>query len=354
MGFGHRRDRAIVRIVDFKVQPRTVSGRARNAHGAFTERTSWLVRVRTASGAVGEGEAAPLPGYSPDRPEDVADYLRSWAGSTVVLEPDGVRVWPVLPQDTPPSAVFALEQAILTAAAREQGLELREVLGGIPGQPVPVQSLLDDPRTAPTGARVALRQGVRTFKLKVSGARDLKDQLLGYREAVEHGARTTGVSLDRVRLRLDANGTLGPGWEERVVGCLPAAEWVEEPVKAAAAVLPSAGPIPWALDESLVAADPARFDQATEVLGGFVLKPTLLGGFRQCMRWHDLARRLGVPVCVSHCYEIGPGFRGAVDLAAALQRPGEVHGLFPHSFLDTEASVQDGSVETNQTEDLRP
>lgn len=333
-----------MRIVELQVEERVAEGNARNARVGWNERRSWVVTIQTAGGAMGEGEAAPLPGYSPDDPEEVQDFLRSWAGSTVVLDTEGVRVWPVLSDHTPPSAAFALEQAVLTAAAREQGLTLREVLGGVPGRAVPVQAMLDDPASAGTRAQLALRHGVCTFKLKVGGSRDLRDDLLTYREAVTQAALSEGVRADRLRFRLDANGTAPHGWEEVVQQILPSTEWIEEPVPDAAQKLPPSGSVPWALDESLAPVDPERWRRTTDALGALVLKPTLLGGLRKCLGWSELARRWGVPVCVSHCFEIGAGFEGALALAAAVHRPGEVHGLFPHDFLSLPPRLHRGEL----------
>ena len=264
-----------------------------NARTAFPSRPGALVRLTGDARHAGVGEAAPLPGYSPDRLDDVLAALRGLPPLAGALEE--VALLPA----ALPAARFALETALL---------ELRGGLAAFLGRaprPFPRARLIADL----AAAEDAVAAGVRTLKIKIGVPGDLA--LLAVLR------RRFG---DEVALRLDANGALAP--EDLAAYAAARPELVEEPV-ADPRALPAA-PFPVALDESLQHLDAATVAALARAgrIQALVLKPTTLGGALRCLRLAALAAELGLGVAVGHTFEGPVGRRAVAALAASL--PGRV------------------------------
>ncbi|HKA91867.1 MAG TPA: enolase C-terminal domain-like protein [Haliangiales bacterium] len=269
------------------VETVTAARPGRDARRAWTERRSLLV---TLDGG-GVGEAAPLPGYSPDTLEACRDALAA-------LPPlDGPADVARLP-DALPAARFALETAIL---ARGGGLAAH--LGVAPRAVARCRLVAD---VAEADAAVADGAAALKVKIGVPGDRDLLAALRG-----RFGA---------IPLRLDANGALAAAELDAYVRFRP--ELVEEPIADPRQLPPL--PFPVALDESLLrlaAADVARLARAGRIQA-LVLKPMILGGAMRCLELARWAAGLGLATCASHLHD-GPIARAATRaLAEAL--PGRV------------------------------
>src|SRR5439155_7333732 len=113
------------------------AGPAENERGRGLSRRGLLLRLVDGAGCVGQGEASPLPGYSPD----------SLGGCRAALL--RVAAWPRPPLDAErplepqlrarldaidpalPAARFALETALLDLAAQARGAPLWALIGGL-------------------------------------------------------------------------------------------------------------------------------------------------------------------------------------------------------------------------------
>lgn len=299
---------------------------------ALDERRSILVVLRSELGATGLGEAAPLPGYSPDTLDEAWQALeRSSAeplleaarrGGVAALE--GV----LDAQQLAASARFALETATLDAVAQEGAsrglLGWRECMAGPyeyegrashdvgVGQQLHRSGLGGLVGVEATRASaLALRgRGVGTIKLKASGV-DPAGEASWLREL--------GRELGAV-LRVDLNGALAL---ERAPAALEAyaaagVELVEEPCAGAAMLALGAGPVPWFADEALVDAALAERLLAHPGCAGLVLKPTLLGGVGRCLGLAKRAIEAGKRAILSHCFEGPVGLAAVAELALAV------------------------------------
>jgi o-succinylbenzoate synthase len=273
----------------------------RLAFGTLTHRDGVLLRLEDAQGRVGWGDAAPLPGFSPD----------TLAGATAALERylatgDSTAL--------PPSAQAALDGAQLEIEAQRARRTLAHVLTDYPVETVSLAALLtgDDDAVAARAAGVR-EAGYRAAKLKV-GAGSVTEDVAR--------ARAVAAALGPdVALRLDANRA----WTfeqaadfAEAVADVPLA-YVEEPLHdpARLADLVTATGLPVALDESLLDLGPnalAGHPYAVAV----VLKPVVLGGVRAAWGWAQAARALGMAAVVSAAFESGVGTRHALALGAAL------------------------------------
>lgn len=316
------------------------------ASGTYTEREGVLLRLRTAGGAEGWGEAAPLPGYSPDTLDEV---LKQAAEALPVLRtacavgPQGA-VWsrtegPPLGPTPSPAWSCAVDQALLSLVAQRGGRTLpaeyarRLVLDdGTPSVPegaVPINALVPD--GAPTGPALQSLAGYAAVKLKVGRSAPEREaaRVRAWAEALESG----------VALRLDANRA----WslqEARAfataLGGVPV-EYLEEPCRTDAdlvAFLKTAA-LPVALDESVPfaprgASEPPFPEGIASRIAAVVAKPTLGRSPATVRRVREAAGR-DLPVTVSSAFESGVGLRHLVAFAAALGATPA--GLAPYRWL---------------------
>jgi o-succinylbenzoate synthase len=300
----------------------------RAARATYLDRSVVEITLAAVTGARGRGEAAPLPGSSPDTLDDV----RAALGRLRPLELDGCL--PVVPQVRAllkdldlgsPAAAFAVESALVEAAAGAARVPPAVVLRGtFPRHEVEANALLPDgtPDAVAAAALVLASRGYRTFKAKVGRPGRWDDEfaaLRAVRAALDPGAR----------LRVDANGAWAPDEARaRLAALAPLGlEYVEQPV--APAVLPqfTGSPVPLAADESL--AVPGAFEtlldgRACRVV---VLKPMLLGGALACLELAQRASRAGLTVVVTGLLDGRLAQAATAALALALDPPPLACGL---------------------------
>lgn len=279
--------------------------------GAYAEREGVLLRLRDGEGREGWGEAAPLPGYSPDTLGEAVGALRAWVRDRTAAGS--------------PSARWAVAQARAELHAVRCGVSLADAYGepgAAPGSAVPtvfLNALLvgdADPVAAAAEARAA---GYRAAKLKVGRGSPGGDAEL---------ARAVQAALGPATLRLDANGawTLdeATAFAEALGDVL--VEYVEEPL-ADPAELPElarrAPHVRWALDENLgeAFADPALAAAMRAAVVKPMLGPEYIGQARRELAggiWTPRPETHRGPVVVSSVFESGVGIRHLVALAAAL------------------------------------
>jgi O-succinylbenzoic acid--CoA ligase len=290
------------------------------------EREALIVQVKTARGARGHGEAAPLPGLSPDTLDDAARALDELAARVPLEVGDGLDAFAdaaagVAP--AAPAARFAIEAALLDALAAERGATLAAVLdaaAGTPGYPGLPPSVVVDTAAE---ARRAASAGARALKLKLGPTGDL-DRV-----------RAIATAAPGIRLRLDANrswprdavrdrlAALAASLPPRLASNL---EYIEEPCVDSHELLGEPLAVPIALDESLAglaAAAPDVLEAALGApgLGALVLKPTLLG-LAGALALAARARAAGVPAIVTHCLESPVGRAACAALATAVAGSG--------------------------------
>lgn len=290
----------------------------RTAHGPWGEREGVIVRLEDAneggSGAVGFGEAAPIPWFGTETVDEVEAAARAvdeW------VEEDALAAVP--------GRLGCLRNAI--AAARDE-------IRGAPGGNIPAAELHPIGSGAPylavaallPAGRAALAQiepraeaGFRVFKWKV-GVGDLADELALLDDVC--ASLPSGA-----KLRLDANGAWdrrrAERWLERCAE--RPIEFVEQPIAADARGasdlllgLASDYPTPLALDESLVGDRDVETWLGEGWPGVFVIKPALMADVSGSLGRLERAR---AAVVFSSALETAVGARAA--LRAAFAWPGE-------------------------------
>jgi len=284
------------------------------------QREGLLVELASDGGAVGWGEAAPLPGFSREGLDEVSGQVRALAdvmvgrGVAVDLpDPYGPLARELDALDLAPSARFGFELALWNLSAASSGKTLPELVAPRPRATVPINALISCPDRALEEAQVARAAGYQAVKLKV-GTQSVE-------EDIELVRAVRGDLGDAVALRLDANRAWSLGEAERFARATAdlRLEYVEEPL-ADPARLPSFARdhgLPVALDESLAGMEPEALEDHGYARA-VVLKPTMLGGISRTLRFARLASRVGMRPVISSAYETGVGTAALGALAAGV------------------------------------
>ena len=296
------------------------------ARGDISRREGFLVAVDRGSdgaGAVGLGEATPLPGWTESREACAAalEGLSDRRGSEPLRE--------ALSAESTPAVRHGVSLALGDAAARDAGVRLADRLADEAGvdagtaESVPVNATVGDgdPDETAAEARRAVDEGFDCLKLKV-GARSVDadvERVRAVREAVG----------DAVALRADANGAWDRATARRALDALAPFDlaYVEQPLSAAdldgLAALRGGDPgdggggVPIAADESVAArgVDAVLDAGAADAV---VLKPMALGGPDRALAAALRARRAGVEPVVTTTIDAVVARTAAVHVAAAI------------------------------------
>ncbi|MFZ9282588.1 MAG: o-succinylbenzoate synthase [Prochlorococcaceae cyanobacterium] len=267
------------------------------AHGRLAQRRGWLLRLSTASGLVGWGEAAPLT-----LGEQQAGELQRTAAAVAALEPSLSRKQ-LEAQIAAPQCPGALAFALGAALAEVDAL-VGAAAGGWQAAPAPAQLLPAGP--AALEALMRAEPAEQTFKWKVAVLNDAQE-----RAVLEQLLGRLGPTA---RLRLDANGhwdrSTAAAWADRLAA-EPRLQWLEQPLAPGdlAGHQALAQRLPVALDESLQAQPQLRQSWR----GWQVRRPSQEGDPRPLLA----ALAAGQPhLMLSTAFETGIGRRWLHHLAA--------------------------------------
>ncbi|WP_128478256.1 o-succinylbenzoate synthase [Halorussus pelagicus] len=313
------------------------------ARGTIEHRDGLLFRLEADDGAVGVGEATPLPGWT-----EHYDECESVLADAVASIDSGATPADLLADlDSTPAARHALDLALADLRASDEGVPLYRYLGAEnPAKSVPVNATVGDAPTEETVAEAerAANAGFDCLKVKV-GARPLTADI----ERIE----TVADALPEVELRADANAA----WtREQAQQFLDAVgdhlAYAEQPLPATdiAGLASLSGPI--ALDETL--AEVAFEDALDANPDAVVLKPMALGGPRAASALAARARGEGIEPVVTTTIDGAVARTAAVHVAAAIKHV-PACGLATRKLLDSDlgpdiAPVADGRAVVPQGE----
>lgn len=332
------------RVVDAEVRRYRLrlEDRYRTARTERTHREGWILRLESEDGAVGWGEAAPLPGRTEGR-DAAGRALEAAAGALGGGPAPGERLRSALPGERP-AAEHAVGLALADLEARRAGEPLavrwaRELANpparergagtapgtsggeadGAPAARVPANATIPmaSPEEVASRAREAVDRGFGCLKLKVgdSATRDLHRLTALRREVGPEAA-----------LRLDANAA----WSRRearsrLLRLEPyGIDYVEQPLAAddleglGALRAESGTDVRIAADESASSVDRVRTVAGDGLADVLVLKPGVLGRPRRTLEAVRIARRHGLEAVLTTCLGAAVERAGALHLAAAV------------------------------------
>jgi o-succinylbenzoate synthase len=258
--------------------------------GVVAARELVLLRLEDDDGAVGYGEAAPMPGYDDVTLDEVIAALMNGGGSG------------------PPQARTAEEMALLDLQARREGRPLGE-----PGaEAIPVNRTLaaGPPEEVAERAAEGVRDGYACFKVKV-GLPDDAERVAAVRAAVGSWPA----------IRLDANGAWTAEEAVAAIERLSAfdVELVEQPCRTLdelAAVRRFVN-VPVAADESVATPEDVRAAVAAGACDVVNVKLAPSGGFGAAREALREATRHGLATFLSSTLDGPWGIAAALQLAAA-------------------------------------
>jgi o-succinylbenzoate synthase len=282
-----------------------------SASAALERRELLLVRLESAGGHVGWGEAAPLPSYDGVSLEDCRAALEDCRAELAAGE-DGDREAllarcaraAVLPQ-----AVAAVDLALWDLAGRRAGHPVWRLLGAPPPAAIEVNYTVAAPDRAGAAAEAARARaaGYRTIKLKAATGDDA-----GRLAAVRAAAGP------KMAIRLDANGAWSVAEAEAALRALAPAglELCEEPVSGVdrIAELAKRTAVPLALDETALA--PGALER--RLCHAVCLKISRCGGITGVIAAARRARRAGYRVYLASTLDGPLGIAAALHAAALL------------------------------------
>lgn len=302
----------------------------RAAHGTMTAREGFVVEVATASGALGLGEASPLPSFAGGTLAETGDALASLARFALGRTPIDAWQAPASVTGVAPGSLAAarcgLETAIAGLAARQSGSNLASWLASTAGCPsypatvdIPVNAVLDMDTPAGVSHAVvrAIADGFQAVKLKVGGdpAADA-DRVAAAREAGGPG----------LELRVDANSAWSGDDARRFLASIATLNVAlcEEPLAvtpdhfARLADLRTATAVPIGIDESCSSSGLLQCAIAAGAADAVVVKP-MVTGLSEALAMLRLAGQHSLKVIVTTTFDTGIGTALAAHVAALIQ-----------------------------------
>ena len=287
-----------------------------------THREGLIITLQNASGRIGCGEIAPLPGLHAENLDDIIVQLSAVKDRVTTIdwsinEPTQPSQCDEALQGLMPSVRCGLEMALMNLSANDMS-----------NADIAICGLVTADTDACEQARRLSAAGYTTVKIKV-GRTDLD------RDTDTIG-RIRGEVADRMQLRLDANRA----WtlDEALRFCRQvgpeAIEYIEEPVADPAdhkAFIREAG-MPMALDETLTGIEPSEL-AIPDGVAAVILKPSTLGGLSRTTRWIDAAGKRDIRAVLSSCFETALAVRTYAAMAVRMGLTDIAQGLDTLKFL---------------------
>lgn len=295
------------------------------AAASINRREGLLLRVEADDGAVGWGEAAPLPGHPGGTDDSVDAALRLWCADPRAANKAALSACPV--------AAAAVDTALVTINAIREDVPLAVHLAGAGATTsVPLNAVVGSgvPEEQVWQAGDAVAAGYQALKLKVGGRPVDADVA-----TVATVRETVGPEIE---LRLDANQAWSAAEAARFLAAVadlgvayveePTADLDEWPALAAHGVALAA-------DESLALdpPDPVFALVRRGVVSVLITKVPTLSGLRPALAASGMASARGATTVVTSFIDTAIGLHAALHLAAALGPAVRPAGLATASLL---------------------
>jgi len=276
---------------------------AGTSRGVLLHKNSTFLTLEE-NGFVGIGECSIIPGLSID-PDTT--YLRK-LDEVCNLINKGI-IPKVIDLQQYPSIVFGLETALLDLKAKGTKLLFpSDFTRGTTGIPINGLVWMGDKAFMQQQIREKIAANYHCIKLKV-GALDFETEL----EIIRNIRRE--FSANEIEIRLDANGGFMPNEALQKLEKLAifGIHSIEQPIKngqyEAMAALCQQSPIPIVLDEELI---DVKNDEKEPILeqikpAYIILKPSLIGGFKQSEEWIALAEKHNIKWWITSALESNIG-----------------------------------------------
>jgi o-succinylbenzoate synthase len=327
------------------LQFKTPSGTSR---GILKNKETWFLYI-SKEGKFGVGECGLFRGLSIDDRPDYEDKLK-WVCNNIELGLD------ILLAKTIhfPSIQIGLEQAFLSLQSPSP-YKLFVSNFTESNKAIDINGLIwmGDREFMNDQIKEKIAQGFRCLKMKI-GAIDFATevQLLA--------SIRKEFSINDIELRVDANGAFKPSEALEKLKILSNYDLhsIEQPIRQGhyqeMALLCEETPLPIALDEELIGVfDVTKRTKMLQIIKPqyIILKPSLVGGFKESLEWIELAKKSGIGWWVTSALESNIGLNAIAQWTATLKSSMPqglgTGGLFTNNF-DSPLEVYKGGLYYNK------
>ena len=327
------------------LQFKTPSGTSR---GILKNKETWFLYI-SKEGKFGVGECGLFRGLSIDDRPDSEDKLK-WVCNNIELGLD------ILLAKTIhfPSIQIGLEQAFLSLQSTSP-YKLFVSNFTESNKAIDINGLIwmGDREFMNDQIKEKIAQGFRCLKMKI-GAIDFATevQLLA--------SIRKEFSINDIELRVDANGAFKPSEALEKLKILSNYDLhsIEQPIRQGhyqeMALLCEETPLPIALDEELIGVfDVTKRTKMLQIIKPqyIILKPSLVGGFKESLEWIELAKKSGIGWWVTSALESNIGLNAIAQWTATLKSSMPqglgTGGLFTNNF-DSPLEVYKGGLYYNK------
>ncbi|MDH3698827.1 MAG: o-succinylbenzoate synthase [Flavobacteriaceae bacterium] len=317
------------RYKKYSLEFKTPGGTSR---GVLRQKDTWFL-ILEGNGNRGIGECAMFRGLSAD---DVPGYEEKLNWLCKHIEEDPTSLYEQL--EGYPSIQFGLEQALRSLAISDDfTLFPSDFTSGKKGIEINGLVWMGAVTQMRSEVRKKIHNGFVCIKIKI-GALDFTEEMNFLEEVREMG----GPDLE---IRVDANGAFSPDNALDKLKALASLNIhsIEQPIRAgqpeAMQRLCKESPIPVALDEELIGIFKSneKINLLERIAPPYIiLKPSLLGGFRHCEEWMEIASRHRIRYWVTSALESNIGLNAiaqwAADLGITMPQGLGTGGLFTNNF----------------------
>jgi o-succinylbenzoate synthase len=327
------------------LQFKTPSGTSR---GILKTKETWFLYL-SKEGKFGVGECGLFRGLSIDDRPDYEDKLK-WVCNNIELGLD------ILLAKTIhfPSIQIGLEQAFLSLQSPSP-FKLFVSNFTESNKTIDINGLIwmGDREFMNDQIKEKIAQGFRCLKMKI-GAIDFATEIQLLASIRKE------FSINDIELRVDANGAFKPSEALEKLKILSNYDLhsIEQPIRQGhyqeMALLCEETPLPIALDEELIGVfDVTKRTKMLQIIKPqyIILKPSLVGGFKESLEWIELAKKSGIGWWVTSALESNIGLNAIAQWTATLKSSMPqglgTGGLFTNNF-DSPLEVYKGGLYYNK------
>ena len=327
------------------LQFKTPSGTSR---GILKNKETWFLYI-SKEGKFGVGECGLFRGLSIDDRPDYEDKLK-WVCNNIELGLD------ILLAKTIhfPSIQIGLEQAFLSLQSQSP-FKLFVSNFTESNKAIDINGLIwmGDREFMNDQIKEKIAQGFRCLKMKI-GAIDFATEIQLLASIRKE------FSINDIELRVDANGAFKPSEALEKLKILSNYDLhsIEQPIRQGhyqeMALLCEETPLPIALDEELIGVfDVTKRTKMLQIIKPqyIILKPSLVGGFKESLEWIELAKKSGIGWWVTSALESNIGLNAIAQWTATLKSSMPqglgTGGLFTNNF-DSPLEVYKGGLYYNK------
>ena len=309
-------------------------------------------------GIKGVGEIAPLPKLSIDYQEDFQEIINQidWSFcDNIKTQEEVFEAVSGLKLESYPSLVFAIETALLDIIhGGEKQLFACPLFSDNEGIPINGLVWLNTKEHMLGQVKDKLEQGYRCIKMKI-GAINLEEEVEILRFLRE------SFSSRELVLRVDANGAFDYNKAKDVLRQLEELDIhsIEQPIEKGQEcfmrTLSKYNRVGVALDEELIGVSDysSKKKLIEEIQPNYlILKPTLLGGFKSCLEWIEIAKENEIDWWLTSALESNIGLNAVSQFASYLEvenYQGLGTGQLYHNNLASPLEIVNGFITYNQS-----